>query len=259
MTCTIAIVLLGLCGSADAWETYAAFRNDVFTDLTPPIDDAGFTHDNVFALRRRRGDTAFGGGFVDRWITSRADRHRWDELDVLAFAERTFPHDVAVEARLGPSFGGNLGGRWMQNAWHGLTGTGPTIDEGLQNLYEGDRHAGVIAGVRARGSIGDAYRAYAIADGQVAIGAGVTSIELGGGGAARLGEHVALHAELAATRYHVADPNLALPGGYGFGWQLEWRLGIDVRFSRFALGYEYRDNEGGSREPIGVVAFRSRR
>ena len=42
------------------WHTYAAFRNDVFTELDPPIDDLGFTHDNVFSLRRQRGDTTFG-------------------------------------------------------------------------------------------------------------------------------------------------------------------------------------------------------
>lgn len=261
MTCTIAILLFGLCGApgeAVAWETYAAFRNDVFTDLSPPIDDAGFTHDNVLALRRRRGNLALGGGFLDRWITSRVDRRRWDELDLVAFAERTWP-SLAVEAHLGPTFGGNLGGRWTQNAWHSFSGTGPTLAQGLQNQYPGAHTFGAIAGARARSWLGDNPRAYAVAATQLALGAGVSSVELTGGGAGLLGTHVAVHAELAVSRYHVADPNLALPGGYGTGFQLEWRLGIDVHWSRFALGYEYRANEGGSDEPIGVVAFRSRR
>jgi hypothetical protein len=246
------------------WLTYAALRNDVFTELIPPIDDRGFTHDNVFVLRRLAGDTAFGGGFVHRWLTSTRDRRRWDQLDVFALAERRWPHRVTSQARLGPAFGGNYGGRWMQNGWHALTGSGPTLDEGLANDYPGPRRLGLVAGGAARIDApaldaGERIGGYAIADGQLAVGGtGVTRGELAVGGTART-RHVGVHAEIAVTRYHVADPYLALPGGYGTGFQMEWRIGVHVAWSRFRVGYEYRANEGGSGEPIGVVAFQSQR
>src|SRR5258707_10372184 len=31
-------------------------------------------------------------------------------------------------AHIGPSFGGNFGGRYLQNGWHTISRTGPTLD-----------------------------------------------------------------------------------------------------------------------------------
>lgn len=273
---------------------YAALQNDVFSELIPPMDDLGFTHDNVLAIGVPRDDIIVGGKIFDRWITSRTDRRRWDQLDLLGTYEQTLwaddipadapsypPHwRLAVQARLGATLGGNFGGQTLQNGWHALTGTGPTVEEGLANDYPGLHDAGVLAGARAHlelgtdhtnvatgmatangttstsigGPPGTEATAYANLDGQGTVWAGVSSIEAALGGWAGW-HHVGAHAEAAVTRYHVADPNLALPGGYGVGWQFEWRAGIDVTWSRYRLAYEYRANEGGSGEPIGVVAF----
>ena len=247
---------------------YAALQNDVFSELIPPMDDLGFTHDNVLAIGVARGDYVIGGKIFDRWITSRTDRRRWDQLDLFATAERLITylpgddsvHHVALQARLGPTLGGNFGGMYIQNGWHSISGTGPTVDQGLANDYDGDTQIGIAGGARIHASVTSpevhAARGmvYANVDGQGALGAGVSSVEgsLGGWLGAH---HVGAHVEAAVTRYHVADPNLALPGGYGGGWQFEWRAGIDVSWSRYRLAYEYRANEGGSGEPIGVVAF----
>ena len=106
--------------------------------------------------------------------------------------------------------------------------------------------------------IGELLQGYGVVDGQLALGrTGVTSFETAAGGAL-MSRHVGAHFELAVTRYHVTDPNLALPGGYGAGWQLEWRVGVHVRWSHYRLGYEYRENEGGSNQPIGLFEFSSR-
>ncbi|HSD85857.1 MAG TPA: hypothetical protein VLB44_00025 [Kofleriaceae bacterium] len=247
-------------GRADPWRGTAAVANDAFSDASVPLDDFGFTHDNVLAVAHEVDDTWFGGYARQRLITSTIDRRRWDQVDLLATAERSVDTgslvrlDVAV--RLGPTMGGNFGGRYIQNGWHSFSGTGPTIEEGLANAYPGDRRFGALAGIRARGELGDRLRAYGVLDGQGTLGAGVSSIEAALGGAAAA-HHIGVHVELAVTRYHVADGNLALPGGYGAGWQLEWRLGIDVSWSgnRYRVAYELRANEGGSGEPIGVVAF----
>lgn len=248
---------------------YAALQNDAFTDLTPPLDDTGFTHDNVLAIGVTRGDYVLGGKIFDRFITSKRDRRRWDQVDLLATVERALavpsPFSLVASGRAGPTFGGNFGGRYVQNGWHSFSGTGPTIDEGLANDYPGDRRIGVLAGGRVHGELpsrpDDAatrwqLRAigYANVDGQLTAAAGVSAVDADVGGWVGA-HHVGVHGELAVTRYHVADPNLSLPGGYGTGWQFEWRAGIDVSWSRYRLAYEYRANEGGSGEPIGVVAF----
>jgi len=242
---------------------YLALRNDAFSDATVPLDDTGFTHDNVISLRRQDGVYAVGGIVIDRWITSKVDRRRWDELDLFGTGERLWlqplalavPHQLLVTVRAGPSLGGNFGGRWMQNGWHTLCGCGNTLDQGLQNQYDGGQRIGFVVGARARAAVGEALQAYTYLDGQVAIGdTGVTSMQAVIGGSANAW-HVGVHVELAATRYHVGDPNLALPGGYRAGWQLEWRLGLHARWSRYFIGYEFRANEGGSGEPIGVVEF----
>jgi hypothetical protein len=274
-------------GSAEPyWLSYAAFRNDVFTELDPPIDDVGFTHDNVFALRRQAGRDTIGGSFVHRFITSRVDRRRWDLVELFATGERVLiepaplpeptsaptsaaptsatpsriPLSISATLRAGPTLGGNWGGRYMQNAFHALTKFGPTVDEGLANDYPSEREIGLVVGGRARASVsrdrspqrGPATEAYSFVDGQVAIGgSGVTSMQTAIGGNLA-SAHVGAHLELAVARYHVGDPNLALPGAYRSGWQFEWRVGVDVHWSRFRLGFEYRANESGSGEPMGL-------
>jgi len=248
------------------WHTYAALRNDAFTDLTPPLDDQGFTHDNAFSLVRTRGDLGFGGRFMHRWLTSNVDYRRWDQLEVVSLVEwrvptptiGDLPFRIDTIGRFGPTLGGNFGGRYLQNGWHSLSGTGPTLESGyLADDYPGDRRIGVLAGARGRLQLGDdRLQGYAIVDVQAGLGGGVSSFEtvLGGASSAR---HLGAHVELAASRYHVSDDNLALPGGYGRGWQLEWRIGFHIAWSRFRVSYEYRANEGGSDEPIGVIAFES--
>ena len=262
MRCLIVAVLGALTAPAAAgepyWHTRIAIGNDVFSELTPPYDDRGFTNDLAASLGREAGGLTLGGAFRHRWITSTRDPRRWDEVTLFAVGERAWPHQLATAVRIGPSLGGNFGGRWLQNGWHALSDTGPTLGEGLPYDYDGDRRLGLVLGGRARGAIGDRIAGYGAVDGQVALGTGVTSIEAMIGGRASTA-HVGAHAELAVTRYHVSDANLALPGGYGAGWQLEWRVGVHVSWSRFSLQYEYRANEGGSGEPIGVIAFRSRR
>lgn len=253
------LALAARTATAETWDTYAALRNDAFSEALPPFDDVGFTHDNVFALRRQHGDLAFGGGFQHRWITSRIDRRRWDQVDLVARGEHAWPHRITTSARIGPTLGGNFGGRYLQNGWHSISGTGPTVDQGLANDYPGGRKIGLLAGLGARIEVGEELlRGFARVDGQLAGGAGVSSVDSTIGGSV-VWRHVGAEAELALTRYHVADPNLALPGAYGSGWQLEWRAGVFVAWSRFRVSYQYRANEGGSGEPIGVIAFQSRR
>jgi hypothetical protein len=259
----LAIIALGGAAHAETWHTYAAFRNDVFSELDPPFDDQGFTHDNVFSLVRREEDRGFGGRFVHRWITSNVDRRRWDQLEVVALADQALTLDAALplrasfEERLGPTLGGDFGGQYLQNGWHELTGTGPTVYEGLANEYPGDRQFGVVVGGRARAQLGnDRVHGYAHVDGQLGLAAGVSSLETALGGTAGT-RHVGLQLELAVTRYRVTDDNLGLPGGYGRGWNFEWRAGAYVAWSRFRVSYQYRANEGGSGEPIGVLAFQS--
>ena len=260
----------------------------MFTDLIPPMDDRGFTHDNVFVLRRRTGIYTFGGGFVHRFITSRIDRRRWDLVELFATAEHEWQpfgdRSLATGAlRAGPNLGGNWGGRYLQNGWHEISETGPTVDEGLANHYPGDHTYGFIVGARVRASIGDGARAsigdavrasihdgarirsqdrlqaYSFVDGQLALGGtGVTQMEAALGGSAA-SKHFGAHVEVALTRYHVGDPNLALPGAYRTGSQFEWRVGVDVHWSRFRVGYEYRANESGFGEPVGVIEFSSTR
>jgi hypothetical protein len=266
------------------WLTYAAFRNDAFTELDPPIDDFGFTHDNVFALRRQTGTDTFGGSFVHRIITSREDRRRWELIELFATGERSLldratsqtvtpsvatdvpqlagiPFSLTTTLRAGPTFAGNFGGRYMQNGWHAISKTGPTIDEGLANDYPGDRELGFVVGGRARASAardpspqhGQQTEAYSFVDAQVALGGtGVTSMQAALGGNLT-SAHLGVHLELAVARYHVGDPYLALPGAYRSGWQFEWCVGVDVHWSRYRVGYEYRANESGSGEPMGLL------
>jgi hypothetical protein len=248
-----------------AWLFYVALRNDAISELDPPFDDVGFTHDNVLAIRRQAGALTLGGSFVQRWITSSEDRRRWDLVELFATGERAWswpidlPHAITTSVRVGPAFGGNFGGRYMQNGWHALTKSGPTLDQGLANDYPGDRTLGIVAGGRARGAVGDRLQGYSFVDTQAALGGtGVSSLEVAVGGAAA-GTHLGAHVELAVTRYHVGDAQLALPGAYRTGFHLELRVGVAVMWSRFRVGYEFRANESGSGEPVGVLEFSSRR
>jgi hypothetical protein len=235
-----------------------AFGNDAFSDMVPPLEDLGFTNDVTIAFWRARGPYRIGGLLLDRWITEVGGRRRWDQVDLLATVERPWGPYVMTGVRLGPTFGGNYGGRWMQDHWHRLTRTSITLDEGLPDLYDGDNAVGVLAGARARATVGTVAQAYGILDGQLALGStGVTSLEVAGGGQL-IGHHrcveLGAHVELAIDRFHTTDDNLTIPGGYGVDtWELAWRAGFHVAWGRIRLEYEYRANEGGSGQPIGVV------
>ena len=252
------VVVALACGSARAetWRMRAALDNDAFTSVVPPLDDLGFTNDFALALKRVSGGYAFGGAVFHRMLTSRLGPERWDQLDIVGTAEREVVPGFGLRAWLGPTFGGNFGGRAIQNWWHGWSGTGPTIEQGLAHVYPGDRRIGVLAGVRGTFERGPAY---VIGLGQLALGqTGVTHAELTAGVRPNMAVRcttLGAHGEVALGAYHVGDPNLALPGGYHNGPQLEWRVGVDVAWSRYAVSYEYRANEGGSGEPIGVIAF----
>ncbi len=246
------------------WEWRVMIGNDAFTEVTPPIDDNGFTTDLAFTLRRWLDPYVAGVSIRHRWITevtSMFGGRRWDQLELLASLEYRYGEHVTTGMRLGPSFGGNFGGRWAQNGWHDLSGTGSTLEEGLQSNYDGDREVGGVVGGFGSATIGDPdLQAYAVIDAQGALGGtGVTSFEaVGGGGAAvpvgrvKLGVRI----ELGVAWYHIEDRNLELPGGYGTGdLPLVWRAGVHVAWHRFRVEYTYRANEGGSGEPIGTIEF----
>ena len=249
---------LGLGAPVARADLRVAFGNDAFSDLDPPLDDLGFTNDVTIAFWRPRGPYLLGGRLLDRWITEVGGRRRWDQVELLATVDRPWGPYVMVSARLGPTFGGNLGGRAMQDGWHRLTGTSITLDEGLADLYPGDNTIGVLAGGRLRATVGTTAQAYGVVDTQLAVGStGLTSLEVAGGG--ELIGHVrcvelGVRLELAVDRYHTVDDNLAIPGGYALdSWEPAWRAGAHVAWRRIRVEYEYRANEGGSGEPIGVV------
>lgn len=249
-----------LAGSAHA-DARITISNDAFSELTPPLDDSGFTTDlGVAFWRPWRGDQ-LGGSLWHRWLTEVGGQRREDLLELVATHERTWGtprlFELTATTRAGFAFTGNLGGRWMQNAWHSTTGTGPTLGEGLQRMYIADRAIGVVAGDRLTGSIGiPVAQVYGVLDAQLALGTGVSFLE-GAAGARLIGRirctELGAHGELAVARYRVSDDALALPGGYGEGaWQGAWRAGVHVAWRRLMFAYEYRANEGGSGEPIGT-------
>jgi len=255
----IAIVAVPATASADL---RFAIGNDTFA-TTPPFDDDGFTNDISLAFWRPRGDYLVGGALLDRWVTEVGGPRRWDQLELTGTLERTWGErhvrSFTAASRLGPVFGGNVGGRWGQNGFHTLCQCGRLLTEGLQSVYPAERTYGVVAGARGRGSIGTPnVQGYGVVDGQVSVGAGVTWIEASAGVrvSAVLGNtELAGHVELVGARYHVNDPYLALPGGYGRGWQGEWRAGVQVSWSRYHVEYEYRANESGSGQPLGILGF----
>jgi hypothetical protein len=242
-----------------------AIANDVFTAARPlGSDDNGFTNDLDFSFWRPYRAYLVGGRLYDRWITEETPigGRRRDLVDLLATVERTWgapARSLRVAARFGPTFTGNLGGRWMQNAFHTTCRCGRPLDAGLQDTYEGDNDAGVLAGTRAVGAAGTAWaQGYATADLQGSLGTGVSSVEgalggrlLGNSGNNRFGGHV----EIAVNRFHVDDERLAIPGGYRSGWQSTWRAGVYYARGRVRVDFEYRDNEDSSGQPIGVLAF----
>src|SRR5262249_3652475 len=75
-----------------------------------------------------------------------------------------------------------FGGLAIQNRWHALSGTGPTIEEGLQDTYDGDRRVAVLAGVRGDASVGARVQGYGAFAGQLALGGtGVSRAEAAAG------------------------------------------------------------------------------
>jgi hypothetical protein len=241
-----------------------AIRNDVFTATRPlGSDDNGFTNDLDFHFWRPWREYLVGARLVDRWITEEIaiGGRRRDLVDLLATAERGWGvpgRSLQLAARLGPTFTGNLGGRWMQNAFHTTCRCGRPLDAGLQDTYEGDNDAGVLAGGRAVGSLGLPWaQGYAVADLQGSLGTGVSYVEgalgarvLGRSGKNRYGGHF----EVALDRFGVDDERLAFPGSYRPGWQTAWRAGAHYARGRVRVDLEYRDNEGGSGQPIGAIA-----
>lgn len=258
----VAVLLLGGAAHAETWRLRAAIGNDAFTELIPPLDDQGFTNDLALAVARTGGDLSFGGAITHRIITARTGGLRWDQLDIVATAERTWPRGLAAGAWLGAGLGGNFGGRAIQNWWHDVSGTGQTLEQGLPPTYRGDRRAALLLGARETAAIGRRVQGYHVLAGQLALGeTGVTRTEAAAGvrGIGRIGRtELGAHGELAVAYYRVGDPDLKLRGGYGEDWQLEWRLGAHVAWSRYRISYEYRANEGGSGEPIGALAFELR-
>lgn len=255
----ITIVVLPATAHADL---RFAIGNDTFA-TTPPFDDDGFTNDISLAFWRPYRGYLIGGAWFDRWVTEVGGPRRWDQFELTGTGERTWGElhvqSITAAARLGPVFGGNVGGRWGQNAFHTLCGCGRLLGEGLQSVYPAERTYGVVAGARGRGSIGNPYvQGYGVVDGQVSVGAGVTWIEASAGVRTSVyigGAELAAHFELVGARYHVNDIYLALPDGYGHGWQGEWRIGAQVAWSRYHVEYEYRANEGGSGQPFGILGF----
>lgn len=262
-----AIVVVASVGPAHA-DLRFAIRNDVFTELVPPIDDVGFTNDLELAFWRPYRGVLAGGRWMDRLVTEgyrdfgTGDR-RQDLVEIVGTVEKTWGtpllHSFTVEGRAGSVTTGNWGGRWYQNAFHTVCHCGRLLSEGLAHRYPERREYGALAGARSVASEGiDHAQAYAAIDGQASIGTGVTWIDAALGGRVRTrigGTELGAHAEIAAMRFHVLSEALAIPSGYGAGWQLGWRAGVHVAWNRVRIDYEYRANEGGSGEPIGMLAL----
>ena len=259
MKVTVALVCLASAAHADA---RIAHGNDAFSELVPPLDDTGFTTDLAFAMWRPWRGYDVGGSYFHRWLTDEYTEDREDLVELTATAARRWgPRhaELVAAARTGPVLTGNWGGRWLQNAWHAVSRSGPTLDEGLADHYPEDRAFGWLAGARAAGAWGvPAVQAYGVTDVQLSVGTGVSSIELAAGvrAFARVScVEFGAHVEGAFDRFAVADDTLTLRGGYGTTrWERAWRVGVFVAWARMQISYEYRANEGGSGEPIGVIA-----
>jgi hypothetical protein len=260
-----AIVVVASTSHASA-DLRFTIRNDVFTELVPPIDDVGFTNDLELAFWRPYRGFVLGGRWLDRLVTEGyrdfgpGDR-RQDLVELVGTIEKTWGtllRSFVVTARAGSVTTGNWGGRYYQNGFHSLCRCGVLLGEGLASRYPEERAYGALAGARAVATEGIEHaQAYVAIDGQASVGTGVTFVDAAIGGRLRTRvRHVELgtHAEIAAMRFHVLSDALAIPGGYGSGWQLGWRIGVHVAWDRVRIDYEYRANEGGSGEPVGMLA-----
>jgi hypothetical protein len=243
------------------WQLDVQWWNDLFVD-PPPADDQGFTNDFLFAFAWKQGDTTARASVFHRMITERYGVRRWDLLELTGSAVRSWQWQrLSVEAtgRAGLSLAGNFGGLAIQNTWHSVTGSGVTVDEGLQDTYDGGRRAALLLGARGIGAASFSHgRAYAGLDGGFNLGStGVDSASAVTGVVVHWpmwSFSGSLQVELAGSRYATADPNLMLRSGYGTdAWQLETRVSLGVNLGRYAFGWKYRSNEGGSSEPVGVL------
>lgn len=247
---------------AEPTEIRIAWWNDLFSEL-PPADDSGFTND--FELEVWCG--RFGGRLYYRIITEQVGSGdfaiptlRSDQLDLFATARerrRWRGFDLDGRLRAGPTITGNLGGLAIQDGWHRLTRGGPTTDHGLQDTYEGDDRIGAVAGawLSIDRAVGPLIAGVAV-DGQLALGTGVTSGAALARASVEIGpprSHLILSAELGVAEYAAGDPNLELSGGYGAGGSaLLFRLAIGLRHQGTRFGFQFRANESGSGEPMGL-------
>ena len=247
---------------ADIWELQAVVGNDAFDGVLSHPDDDGFTNDLAFAARRRRGSLALGGSVLDRMITSRAIMRRTDLIEVFARAALVLDDLAMLELRVGPTFVGDLGGQWVQSHWHRMTHTGPRDPRETPSVYMHDLRAAGVVGLHAETGYGGPLRAYSTLDGQVAVGDTGVSFGEGAGGlraAVRLGPvELAMFGEVALGRYDVDDAELAMPGAYRPGWQIDRRIGARVGVGRYRVSLEYHTNETSSGEPFTEIMFERR-
>jgi hypothetical protein len=254
-------ILAATVAHADVWDFEAVLGNDAFDGVLSHPDDNGFTNDLGFAVQRRGRALAIGGSVLDRMITSKAVMRRCDLVE--AFARAAWVVDgLALELRAGPVFAGDLGGLWVQSRWHRLTGTGPRDPHELPRAYMDELRTGGAGGLRAQAGYGGALRAYGTLDGQVAVGdTGVSFGEAAAGlrAAYRVGPiQLGVFGELALGRYHVDDPQLAVPGAYRPGWQIDRRIGVGVAVDHYRAAFEYHTNETSSGEAFSVITFERR-
>lgn len=247
-------MLVASVARADIWELQAVVGNDAFDGILSHPDDDGFTNDLGFALRRRHGDLVLGGSVLDRMITSRAVMRRTDLIEMFARVGWRM-----LELRVGPTIVGDLGGLWVQSHWHRMTGTGPRDPRETPVVYVHDVRAAGVAGLRGELGYGGLLRAYGTLDGQVALGETGVSFGEGAGGlraALRIGPvELAMFGEIALGRYHVEDVELAIPGAYRPGWQVDRRIGARLAVGRYRVSFEFHTNETSSGAPFSEIVF----
>ncbi|MDB4959865.1 MAG: hypothetical protein JWO36_7434 [Myxococcales bacterium] len=247
---------------ADVWEMDAVVGNDAFNGVLSHPDDNGFTNDLGLAIRRRRGDLALGGSVLDRMITSSGIMRRCDLVELFATITWFLDDLRMIELRAGPTVAGDLGGLWVQSHWHRLTRTGPRDPRKLPSVYMHDFRTAGVAGLRAEAGYGGPIRAYGTVDGQFAFGDTGVSFAEGAGGlraSYRIGPvELGILGELALGRYRVDDAELAIPGAYRPGWQIDRRIGVRVGMHRYRVAFEYHTNETSSGEAFSEITFERR-
>ena len=250
------------------WSTRIAWWNDLFAEL-PPADDSGFTNDFELEFTHRLDRVQIGAHVFHRMITEQFagtefPTDRWDQLDLFALGRTTISRhgiETDVEVRLGPSFGGNLGGLAIQDRWHRLSGTGASTDEGLQSEYNGSNRAALVVGASAQPRFCGSFYCVGIGVvGQVAIGS--TGLSLVSAHALAGLQHMtkrsrwSISVEAATSRYATDDPNLTLAGAYRTGANtFEPKLTLAFERRMFTIAWQLRGNEGGSGEATGVFSF----